>query len=224
MSNATEARQVVFELFQDLDRFNLGDYQKYDDEGMGMQRLVNFISRSTRLARDEFNQEDATLWVLKEKDQIPIEFTSDRDRAMENEKMQLLGLEHQVVIKEMQLYLNLSKHERAVFGRIEGVAGEGLLIVWKIDTNAKDGQSSHHVVNIAMTDTGERAPWLERLGDKLLTMEPTVAHDGQRWQNLARKHKQKSQELLHRELLYAGVITEEMSYSEKIVPMFGINQ
>lgn len=34
MSNANHAREVVFELFQDLDKFNLGDYQKYDDKGI----------------------------------------------------------------------------------------------------------------------------------------------------------------------------------------------
>ncbi|MCK5684185.1 helicase, partial [bacterium] len=213
----------VFELFQDLDRFNLGDYQKYDDEGQGMQRLVNFISRSTRLAGNSFNQKDATLWELKEKGKMPVSFTSDRDRAVQNEKVELLGLEHPVVKKDMQQYLNLAEVERAVFGKIEGVAGEGLLIVWKIDTHAKDGQASHHVVNIAMTDTGERAPWLERLGDKLLTMEPAVSHDSRLWQNMAAKHKQRSQELLHRELLYSGVISDEMSYSAKIVSVFGIN-
>ena len=33
MANANLARDIVFELFQDLDGFNLGDYQKFDDEG-----------------------------------------------------------------------------------------------------------------------------------------------------------------------------------------------
>ena len=49
MTNANLAREVVFELFQDLDRFNLGDYQKYDDAGRGMQRLVDFINRAANL-------------------------------------------------------------------------------------------------------------------------------------------------------------------------------
>ena len=42
ISNANLARQVVFELFQELDRFNLGDYKKFDDQGRGMRRLVSF--------------------------------------------------------------------------------------------------------------------------------------------------------------------------------------
>jgi hypothetical protein len=54
MTNANLARQVVFELFQELDRFNLGDYQKFDDDGRGMKRLVDFISRSARLAGWDF--------------------------------------------------------------------------------------------------------------------------------------------------------------------------
>ena len=41
VSNANEARQVVFELFQDLDRFSLEDYQPLSDvtEGMGDRPL-----------------------------------------------------------------------------------------------------------------------------------------------------------------------------------------
>ena len=37
LTNASEARNVVFELFQDLDRFSLDDYQQFSDttEGMG---------------------------------------------------------------------------------------------------------------------------------------------------------------------------------------------
>src|SRR5690606_7767125 len=43
MNNASMARHVVSELFQDLDRFNLCDYREIDDGGTGMQRLLDFL-------------------------------------------------------------------------------------------------------------------------------------------------------------------------------------
>ena len=45
MTNAERAQQVVFELFQDLEKFNLQDYRRVDDGGIAMRRLLDF-SRS----------------------------------------------------------------------------------------------------------------------------------------------------------------------------------
>src|SRR5215813_7386947 len=54
MTNADLAREIVFELFQDLEKFNLGDYKRFDDDGRGMQRLVAFVQRAARLDGGEF--------------------------------------------------------------------------------------------------------------------------------------------------------------------------
>ena len=43
LSNASEARQVVFELFQDLDRFSLDEYQPFSDVSEGMGRSIEFM-------------------------------------------------------------------------------------------------------------------------------------------------------------------------------------
>lgn len=45
MSNATEAREVVVELFQDLDRFSLDEYQPLADVTEGMGGLLNSCER-----------------------------------------------------------------------------------------------------------------------------------------------------------------------------------
>jgi hypothetical protein len=42
------------------------------------------------------------------------------------------------------------------------------------------------------------------------------------WKETVTRHKQKVQELLHRELLYSGIISEEMSYSASLLAVFGI--
>ncbi len=224
MSNADLARQVVFELFQDLDRFNLGDYQKFDDEGQGMQRLIAFLSRAARLSGQDFHKEDETLWCLFQDGQSPIQFTSDRNLALQEERLELLGLEHPVIRSFMQQYLALDDSMRALIGTVKSIPQSGLLTVWKIHTNTKDGQTSQHIVRIGISTGGARAPWLEVLKEELLTLIPLSTESGVDWPSFASQNKSRIHELLHRELVYTGIINEEMSYSATFLAVFGIEK
>ena len=222
MTNADMARQVVFELFQELDRFNLGDYQKFDDEGRGMQRLVDFVSRAARHSGWTFRKEDDNNWGLAINGKPTIYFTTDRDRALQDESLQLLGLEHPIVRKMMLQYAAPEVGPRSLVGKVNGIAGEGLLTIWKINTHGKDGQSSLHIVRIGVNEKGDRAPWLERLETKLLSMDVPRSTTPNDWRKFAMSMKQRLQELLHRELNYLGIINEEMSYSAIPLAVVGI--
>ena len=48
MSNANEARKVVYELFQDLDRFSLDDYRPFADIDNSKRRIVEFLRAARR--------------------------------------------------------------------------------------------------------------------------------------------------------------------------------
>jgi SNF2 family DNA or RNA helicase len=222
MENANLARQVVFELFQDLDRFNLGDYHKFDDNGEGMQRLVNFVSRSARLFNWKFQESNEGQWTLACNGENPLYFTSDRDIALQNENLQLLGLEHPAINKMMRQCSSLDAGVRAVAGKLKDIPVSGLLTVWKISTQSKDGKSSHYIVHVGMTEDGARAPWLEQQKDKILLMEPSQSVSPENWQILALQKKRRLQELLHRELNYSGIINDEMSYSAEPLALYGI--
>ena len=221
MSNANLARQVVFELFQELDRFNLGDYQKFDDQGRGMQRLINFIARSARLAGWNFHQEGNSRWVLVRDGESKIIFTTKRQAALQEESLQLIGLEHPIVNQLMRKYSAAEAGPLALSGKIDGIPGGGLLTFWKISTHSKDGQASHHVVRIGMNPDGDRAPWLERFGEKILGMQPPILFPDH-WKQLAIGNKARIHELLYRELDYSGIITKEESYSAIPLAMLGI--
>ncbi|MDD3081620.1 MAG: SNF2-related protein [Desulfobacterales bacterium] len=222
MSNANLARQVVFELFQDLDRFNLGDYQKFDDQGRGMQRLVGFVSRSARLSDWTFCLQDEVKWALAKNGGPSVTFTIDRDKALQDENLQLLGLEHPIVSQMMRQYSAAEAGSRALAGKINGLAGGGLLTIWKINTQSKDGLYSYHILRIGMNAEGDRTPWLEHLDEKLLGMQTPTSTTTDEWKILAAKKKQRLQELLHRELSYSGIINEEMSYSAILLAVLGI--
>ena len=136
MTNANLARQVVFELFQELDRFNLGDYQKFDDAGRGMQRLVGFIARAARLKGERFDQDSATGWRLARDGEPEMVFTTDRDAALQEETLQLVGLEHPVVQLFLRTHAATGPGKRALAGKLNGLTGSGVLTFWKVSTQA----------------------------------------------------------------------------------------
>lgn len=213
MSNANLARQVVFELFQDLDRFSLGDYQQFDDQGRGMQRLVGFVARSTRLLGWSFQKEDESKWSLIRNGEPTLQFTTDRERALQDENLQLLGLEHPIISKMMRQHIALDATQRSFVGKIKGLPSGGLLSIWKITTQGKDGQTSHHVVRIGIDEAGDRAPWLERAENAILSLEPSTSTSLDKWRKVVAELKRRMHELLHRDLNYSGIINDETSYS-----------
>src|SRR5450759_1597994 len=68
LKNAEEAREVVFDLFQDLQGFSLDDYRPFEDVSNGIRRLLDFLSASlpdsgrrlVRHAEDIFEVVDAS--------------------------------------------------------------------------------------------------------------------------------------------------------------------
>lgn len=222
LENANIARQVVFELFQDLDSFNLGDYQKFDDQGHGMQRLVNFVAKSAGLSGWTFNKQTETTWELKKNDEPPLLFTTDRDSALQDEKLNLLGLEHPVVNKMLNQHTDTEFVFRAIAGKIAGITEGGLLSIWKITVQGKDGQTNLKIVKIGLSEDGSRAPWLERMETNLLSMSAPISKKTAEWKSLAFNMKQRLSELLHRDLIYSGTVNEEMSYLATPLAIVGI--
>ncbi len=222
LGNANLARQIVFELFQELDRFNLGDYKKFDDQGRGMQRLVNFVARAAILSGWMFSKKNETFWELVLQGEPPSLFTTDRDRALQDEKLQLLGLEHPIISKMLHQYTQSDAGSRAIAGKISGIAGSGLLSIWKVTVQGKDGQSNLRIIKIGINEDGSRAPWLERIDDNLLSLKPSSLNKTNDWKFFGSKNKQRLLELLHRELIYSGTINEEMSYLATPLAIIGI--
>jgi hypothetical protein len=220
VTNASLARQVVLELFQDLDRFNLGDYKRFDDQGQGMRRLVHFVTRASKFSGALFQPVGDTRWQWKTPGGTATEFTTDRNLAVQNENIQLLGLEHPVVRKLLSAYADLQPENRFLCGKINDLPDSGLLMVWKIETHGKNGQTSFHIVRLGINSQGERAPWVEKLRDEFLSIQPDK-NAFTFWQEQAIANKTKIQETLQRELRYSGIIDDEISYSAKPLAVIG---
>jgi len=225
MTNANLAREVVFELFQDLDRFNLGDYKQFDDEGRGMQRLLSFAQRAARLDGAELRPSGKDVFLLNRPNSEPIRFTTDRDKALQEEELNLLGLEHPVVRQWLDAYTSVKPQDRALIGNIEGNGDEtGLITIWLVVIHGKGGQVQQKVVRLGISEGGERSPYLERLSQELLRTRPSQTHRFQDKGQIGSLINGTASELLHRELVYSGFLQEEASYSSRLLACIGVSR
>jgi hypothetical protein len=97
LSNSREAREVVFDLFQDLNGFSLDDYQPFSDVSSGLGRLVRFISavvadRQQRMVKID----DETYDLVTIDGTRRARFTLNRDVATSHDDLELMGLDHPI--------------------------------------------------------------------------------------------------------------------------------
>jgi hypothetical protein len=86
---------------------------------------------------------------------------------LHKEKKSDYGVEHPIINQFMRQCSAAEIGPRALAGN----AGEGLLTFWKISTHGTGGLTGNHIVKIGMNADGDRAPWLERLEDKISAMQ-----------------------------------------------------
>ncbi len=217
MDNARLAREVVFELFQDLDRFNLSDYFQFDDGGAGMRRLVAFVQRAATLDGARFRPENETIYALFRPEQPLVHFSIDRDEALKNDRLELLGLEHPIVKTWLDRYTDLAPEHRGVVGRFDGNgAGPGLVTIWRVTIEAPGGQVHQQIIRLGINADGYRAPHLERLASSLLDLKP-VQQAGLEQQQVRQLVNGKTTEMLHRQIEYAGMLPEGATYSTQLL-------
>jgi len=112
MSNAVEARKVVFELFQDLDGFRLDDYRAIGNSKEGMGALVRFIADTASAEDETFTSRGGNLFVWSDKDtHVESLLTTERELSLQKENIQLLGLDLPLVAGYLRKFRELPPEE-----------------------------------------------------------------------------------------------------------------
>ncbi len=215
--NADTARKVVFELFQDLDGFNLGDYKNCVDDGSNMNRLVEFVASQAPYSGFEYHLDDNGLVELSVQGQPALLFTRERDVAVAHEHLQLFGMEHPAIVKMMQDAVCLPDSMRALICEAPDEQHKGLLTIWKVNVQTPSGRNSYHILRIGVNTSGERSVSLEHLKN----IQPVS-------QNHSLEHHhyliylEPAKNILMREIEYENVIPEGASYSIQPLAVYSI--
>jgi superfamily II DNA or RNA helicase len=208
MTNASEARNAVSELFQELDQFSLDEYQPLSDVEKSMQQLIHFTSVCAELDKGSFVKDMAT-YVFSDTSANKIVFTTDRETALEHDDVEILGLDHPRIEKWIQEYRRLPAQEIAC-----SVTGTdlpaGVLTIWEIETHNEKGHLIRSIIKIGMNRNGDRIIALENIAEELFKKESIKNKRSSELLPLA-------ESLLEREIKYRGRAQYDRAYSSKLI-------
>lgn len=214
LSNAAEARHVVFELFQDLDRFSLDDYQQFSDISEGMGQIVRFL----RAALEEDGKRlvesgDGLLAVTDgESDRPEVRLATVRDQSLARSDVELLGLDHPLVVEYMARYRGLPPQEVGLRVQAENHR-TGVLSLWHVTTQGERGELRTTILPLAVDFHGHRVPAWERQIDGLFQRPPATSDARPRPDLLA----DVLEPMVQRELMHRGVIGERRGYDARLI-------
>ncbi len=214
VSNANEARQVVFELFQDLDRFTLDEYQPLSNIAEGMRRIIDFVQAAVEQDGKRWQQagEHAYAIVGQNGSASEVTFTTDRDESLSNERLGLLGLDHPAVEHYIDDYRELAPAEIGI--RVQSPDGRtGVVSLWHVSSQGERGETRTNLLAIAIASDGQRLPAWERSVDQLFSAAPATRSTQPPVELLT----EACDTMLHRELGHRQIISERRGYETRLI-------
>jgi superfamily II DNA or RNA helicase len=215
LSNAREARQVVFDLFQDLEGFSLDDYKPFSDVSSSLDRLVRFLSTAATERQQKLIKVDDDTYDLVTVDGTRrARFTLNRDTATSRDDVELLGLDHPLIQEELGCWRSIPPEDIgiAVTGDVDTPI---LLSLWMVDASTGNGERRVVIQPIAVRQDGARVPAVERQAERYLqapTTSPRFAPE-ERLELFARA----VEPTLQRELKHKGSANGDGSYSAELI-------
>lgn len=215
LSNSREARQVVFDLFQDLEGFSLDDYKPFSDVTSSLDRLVRFVSSAVVDRQQHLVKVDNDTFDLMTQDGVcRSRFTLNRDLATSNDSIELMGLDHPLVQEEIGRWRSLPPEDVGI--AVEGDIGETVLLsFWMVEASTGNGDRRVVMQPIAVKQDGTRVPAVERQCERYLhaTTTTPVYSPEQRLEIFL----QIVEPTLQRELKHKGTANGDGSYSAELI-------
>lgn len=215
MSNSREARQVVFNLFQDLDGFSLDDYKPFSDVSSSLDRIVKFLSASLLERQQKLVKIDEQTYDLIAEDGHPqVRFTLNRNAATAQDELELLGLDHPIIQSELTRWRSLPPEAIGIAVTAD-LDAPALLSIWIVETTTGNGDRHIVIQPIAITLDGIRVPAIERQGDHYL--QATPAHPFLQPEQRLEIFSRQVEPTLQRELKHKGTTNGDSSYSAELI-------
>lgn len=222
ITNAKTAREVVWELFQDLDGFGLDDYTKFDDQGQGMSRLLSFVAEAIEDQKGQIEVLEEGDFNLSFNDQGMLRFTTRREKATAAEDLNLLGLEHPVVSELLSNYQGLPSQDRAFVGVLKPNCMPGVMTYWRVQIHGSDNQFKQVVLPIGFSANGERNPSLEMnktLFESLIRTDAVLLDADERIELL----QSTMPRVIQNELQHEGMLSNGSTYTSKLLAWLEIS-
>ena len=215
MSNAREARKVVFELFQDLDRFSLENYKPLANIDESKARIMEFVRSGVEYSGGSFRTIDELRFeITEDANSAPMLCTLDRDLAQQQEQLELIGIDHPLVNRLLSRWRSA---EPSILGAAAavGVGKPVALSLWLVHSFGARQDAGSHLVPIAVDGTGKRVPSVEKQYRDYFQASagPPQFQPNQR---VALLHEH-IEPMLQRELGHRGIAKPDKGYSTEML-------
>jgi superfamily II DNA or RNA helicase len=223
VENAQTARQVVWELFQELDSFRLDDYKKMDDAGVGIARLRHFVQESVPQNGGAWRALGDDLFEISGLGETAVRLTSDREVAKSDDNLALLGLEHPIVRRLLEGGRALGGPERGLVASAADCGShKGLLTVWHVVLQDSDQKMAQRILPLGLDAARNRSRVIENSMDSLSGLHPGI--------DLVFDPKERAEllssvlpELLRRDLEHRGHLSGSMHLSARLLAWVEFN-
>jgi hypothetical protein len=215
LSNATEARHVVFELFQDLEGFSLDDYKPFADVSAGLEKIRNFLNVALQDRGQRLEPAGEHLFDLRAvRGTTMARFTDDRNLATSVDGLELLGLDHPLVEETLgSARATTPENLGAVVESDDCLSG--VATWWFVEAATRKGDRRSFLLPIVLRNDGTRIPHVERNGDRLFSLAPGVSRLSAD-ERVALLHDA-IEPTLQRELRHRGVIADQGSFVAELI-------
>lgn len=213
LSNAAEARTAVFELFQDLDGFSLDDYEPLSDTSGGMSQIVEFIRVATNEDGRQYSVDSGNVITISAdgNGHYDLRLTTDRDDSLESETVELLGLDHPLVVRYLNEYRDLDPTQLGI--RVaSNDERTGVLSVWHVTSQGERGETKNVIIPLAVNEDLERIPQWEKQIDQVFAL-PSA---GKNSQGLG-IDPTAFEPMIQRELSQRGVLGKDRGYESRLI-------
>jgi SNF2 family DNA or RNA helicase len=216
MSNAVEARKVVFELFQDLDGFRLDDYKAMGNPEEGMGALVRFIADAASAEDETFTARGDKLFAWIDKDtRTETLLTTERELSLQKENVQLLGLDHPLVTAYLRKFRELPPEELGLCAQSPD-GTKGVLAAWAVEARGDKGQVKRMIITLAVDGEGRRHVAWERQPEKLWRSQASGQNGKQAEEKLAIL-RNSLEPMLQRELEHRGLDKVNRGFEARLI-------
>ncbi|SMC55242.1 Helicase conserved C-terminal domain-containing protein [Desulfocicer vacuolatum DSM 3385] len=215
MSNANEARKVVFELFQELDSFSLDEYKPLANIDDSKSRIIRFLEQVAQKNKGKLiHMDDKRFKMLVRENESPVICTLDRELIQEDDTLELMGLDHPIM---NQLIQQCKDYPATILGATAdmGLGYPAVLTVWLIQSFGKGKEAVSHVIPIAVNSDGKRIPSVEKQYRSCFFTSPgKLSFSAKNRLSILNDHIEPT---LQKELRHRAIATPEKGYSSELL-------
>ena len=220
VSNANEARKVVYELFQDLERFSLDDYKPFADIDNSKRRIIDFLRVALAIDGGQLDVIDDRRMRLSVNGNLPLVCTLDRDLAQADDTVELLGIDHPLMSMLLSRWRSAPADRAGATAKV-GLGRRAVLALWLVQTYGRGNEAGAHLVPVAVDADGKRVPALEKQYQSCFTAPSGSLQfsPSEREQLLA----EAIEPTLQRELGHRGIAAMDKGYATELVGWVEVN-